>query len=127
MNEARGGFTLVEVVIALVLLTAGLLAVAGGTGHMLTQMSLAEARTARIAAIQNGAEQVRATDYASLSTKCSSGALVTGRYTVNCRVTPVANDLKAVYLISDGPGLKNGRVQSSVVDTFVISIAEPVQ
>ncbi len=127
MNEARDGFTLVEVVIALVLLTAGLLAVAGGTGHMLTQMSLADARTARIAAIQNAAEQVRATDYATLSSKCSSGSLVTGRYTVNCRVTQVGNDLKAVYLVSDGPGLRNGRVQASVVDTFVIRIAEPVQ
>lgn len=127
MNEARSGFTLVEVVIAIVLLTAGLLAAAGGTSHMLTQMSLADARTARIAAIQAAAEQVRAADYASLSSTCGSGSLVTGRYRVNCRVTQVGNDLKAVYLISDGPGLRNGRVEGSVVDTFLIRVAEPVE
>lgn len=127
MNEARGGFTLVEVVVALVLLTAGLLALAGGTGHTLTQMSLANARTARVAAVENAAEQVRATDYASLSSTCGGGSLVTGRYTVNCRVTQVGNDLTAVYLISDGPGLRNGRIQGSVVDTFVIRVAEPAE
>lgn len=127
MNEARGGFTLVEVVIALVLLTAGLLAVAGGTGHMLTQMSLADARTARIAAIQNAAEQVRASDYTQLSSTCANGSLVTGRYTVDCTVTQLGNDLTAVYLVSDGPGLRNGRIHASVIDTFVIRIAEPAQ
>lgn len=127
MNEARSGFTLLEVVVAMVLLSAGLLAVAGGMGHMLTQMSLAQARTARTAAVQSAAEQVRGTAFASLASTCQSGSLVTGRYTVNCTVLPVGSDLTSVYLISDGPGLRNGRIRRSVVDTFVISIAEPAE
>jgi prepilin-type N-terminal cleavage/methylation domain-containing protein len=127
MNETRDGFTLLEVVVALLLLTAGLLAVAGGTAHTLTQMSLAQARTARMAAIQTAAERVRAVGYGSLASACGSGSLVTGRYTVDCTVSQVGSDLKSVYLISDGPGLRHGRIGGSVVDTFVIRIAEPAE
>jgi len=127
MDTARGGFTLVEVVIAVVLLTAGLLALAGGTGHLLTQMSLAEARTARVAAIQEGAERVRAADYTAIASTCGSGSLVNGRYTVSCTVPSTLGDRTKVYLISSGPGLKNGRIRNPVVDTFTITIAKPVQ
>lgn len=63
----RGGFSLIEVVVAMLLLTVGLLGLAAGTGWVLRSTEGARIDTARATALQSAVEQVRALDDATLA------------------------------------------------------------
>ncbi len=63
----RQGFSLIEVVVAMLLLTVGLLGLAAGTGWVLRSTEGARIDTARATALQSAVEQVRALDDASLA------------------------------------------------------------
>ncbi len=126
MSTQREGLSLLEVVFALVILTLSVLAMAGSTTYVMNRMSVANARTGRLAAVQAASERVRSLDYDAVDTTCQSGeTLVNGRYRVECRATDLG-DLKRVLLISAGPGYESGSWNASVVDTATVSIAEPV-
>lgn len=60
--RSREGFSLIEVVVAMLLLTVGLLGLAAGTGWVLRSTDGARVDTARAAAIQSAVEQVRSLD-----------------------------------------------------------------
>lgn len=128
MNRQSSGFTLVEVIVALFILSVGLLAMGASTGHVMAQIQSAELKTERIAAIRQAAETLRSTGWSSLENACSADPYTsTDHFDVSCSVTTPYSDLKRVRVITSGPGFRSGRLQPSVADTFALNISEPVQ
>ena len=125
----RTGFSLVEVIVALMILSVGVLAMGASTGHVMAQIQEAELLTERMGAVREAAETLRGTAWTSLETVCQStdSSFVTEHYTVGCSVLRPSSNLKLIELITVGPGFRSGRFTTTVADTFAISIANPVQ
>ena len=129
MNEANnnpGGFSLVEVVVAILVLSFGLLAMAASTGYVATQLRSTTWDTQRNLARQQVIEQLRATVFANVTTNTTGQAI--GPYTVRWNVTNVSAAQRRVQLITTGPAYRQSssrRTMSTVVDTATITIASP--
>lgn len=122
----RGGFSLVEVIVALMILSVGVLAMGASTGYIMTQIRASELRMERMTAVRQAAETLRGEDWTTLPSYCSSATFATQRYSVSCTVSQPASNLQRVQLVSLGPGYSAGRLVVSLPDTFAISIAQPV-
>ncbi len=118
--RGSAGFTLVEVVIALVILSIGVLGLAGTTGHSLRATTLADLRSERSAALQSVIEQLRALPFDSVT----AGTDTLGLYLVEWQSTPRGNLGKDLRIITVGPGLSRGdsgtlaSIRPQVPDTF---------
>ena len=123
--SARAGFSLVEVLVALVILTVGVLGLAGTTVLVVRQVTMADLATERAAALQSVVEQLRATPYDDLA----AGSETVGLFSVSW--TPAALSTSTmVRVVTTGPGLETGTgsmpyLAGSVVDTFNYRIIEP--
>lgn len=129
IRTVRSGFSLVEVIIAMLILSVGILAMGASTGFVMNQIHASQLRGERTAAVRQTSEILGGTDWASLEKVCSntsSTPFVTGSYEVRCEVG-VTDNLKRVRLITSGPGFTSGQFETVHVDTFVISLANPVQ
>lgn len=122
------GFSLVEVMVAMIILTVGVLALGASTGHVMAQIQASDLRTERMTVVRQATETLRGTAWDALETACA-GALPgvgTGHYSVSCTVAQPATNLKWVELVTTGPGFQGGQYVPSVMESTSISIAEPV-
>lgn len=126
------GFSLVEVIIALMILSVAILAMGASTGHVMAQIQASQLRTERMEAVRRASESLRASastaaGWSNLATECATDPYVsTDNYNVAC-VVNTAGMVSQVMLITDGPAFISGRFQQSVTDsTFSIRIANPV-
>ena len=62
----RFGFTTVEVIVAVVILTVGILGMAGATARVTRQISLSDAKAERTAVVRTARERIRALPYDSV-------------------------------------------------------------
>ena len=123
-NTDRGGFSLVEIVIAIMVLSFGMLAMAASTGYVASQMRSSVWDTQRNLAKLEISERLRSTPWANLTTQTS--AQTVGRYAVTWQVTSINNATRSVQIITSGPAYRAGRGSSStVVDTTTITIVRP--
>jgi prepilin-type N-terminal cleavage/methylation domain-containing protein len=123
-NSNNGGFSLVEVVIAIVILSFGLLAMAASTGYVATQLRSTSFDTQRNLARQQVIEQLRSTIFANLATN-TTGQTV-GRYTVRWNVTALNSSQRSVQVITAGPAYRSGRgSRTTVTDTATITVLSP--
>ena len=125
MRESNSGFTLVEVIVALVILAVGVLGLAGTTALVIRQVTLADVATERAAALQSVVEEFRATPY----TQLASGSQSVGIFSVNWTATSVGSSTM-MEIVTLGPGLKTGTgtmpyMAGSVTDTFSYRIIRP--
>ena len=65
-ERPSAGFSIVELVIAILILAIGVLGIASATGYMVRQITLAEVTSERAAAVQLVVERLKSTPYASL-------------------------------------------------------------
>ena len=118
---ARDGFTIVELVIAVIILAVGVLGLAGTTALVVRQVTLADVNTERSAALQTVVERLRAANTTSLA---STGSQTIGSYAVSWLVTDSSSMSKTVRVITIGPGLSKDTAAvvptlgSNVADTF---------
>ncbi len=128
MTSQRAGFSLIEVIVAMLILTVGVLAMGGATGYILTQVRSAQLRTDRMTAVNQAAEQLRAIAWNDLESACAGDGFDVPPYAVSCHVSQPQGvlHLKRIDLVSTGPGFRGGRVVQSLTDTMVIGIARPV-
>ena len=128
MNEntsARGGFSLVEIIAAIMILSCGLLAMAASTTYVSAQLRSTSFDTQRTLARQQVMEQLRGTFFANVATN-STGQTV-GRYTVFWVVSEPATNVKSVSVITRGPAYRSQRTgaRTTVTDTAVFEITAP--
>ena len=122
------GFSLVEVIVALMILSVGVLAMGASTGHVMAQIQASELRTERMIAFREAAETLRSTAFTQINTACSNASqnFGTENYTMRCISDRLDNNLWELVLITEGPGFRRGQFTTTVTDTFAITIARPV-
>ncbi len=123
---ARSGFSLVEVVFAMVIMSVGLLGMAGTTMAFVHQTNITALRTQRALAMQQGVERVRASPYDSIS----SGSDSLGFYHVSWSMTAQSDLAKTVQIVTLGPGLVSRSdgptmIQADVPDTLNYRVFRP--
>jgi len=123
MIPVKDGFSLIEVIVAIVILSVGILAMGASTGYVLNQVKASELRSDRMIAVRQASEELRAIDFNDLGAACGNQSFQIGRYAVTCSIQMAQPNLARVQLISTGPGFAQGRLSASVPDTTVINIA----
>lgn len=123
-TKNREGFSLVEIVVAMMILTCGLLAMAASTTYISSQMRSTTFDTQRNLARQQVIEQLKGTFFASVTTNTTG--LSVGRYTVTWAVASPNSAMKQVTVITSGPAYRAGAgSRTTVVDTALIDIVSP--
>jgi prepilin-type N-terminal cleavage/methylation domain-containing protein len=124
MNKNANGFSLVEIVIAIIVLSVGMLAMAASTGYMSAEIRNSTFNTQRTMAREQIIEQLRATPFDNVVN--SASATTVGRYSMTWTVTFPTNNLKQVLVIASGPAYRTGRgPRTNVVDTVFITLSRP--
>ncbi len=125
LKDTRG-FSLVELVVAVVVFAVGALAFAGSTAFLNRQTTVADLDSERTAALISTMELIRATDYDSLV----AGSDSVGRFGVAWSVIRSAES-SVVRVITTGPGLGTSPgmgmpvIRPNVQDTFTYRVLEP--
>lgn len=123
-RSGKEGFTLVEVIVATIVLAAGLLGLAGATAQIVRQATLADLITERAYAVQSVVERVQATPFASVA----SGSDSLGNFSMQWGAASESVASKVVTVVTSGPGLANTGVGTfsslgpNVVDTFTFRV-----
>ena len=124
LHRGSAGFSLVELIVAMVILSVGVLGLAATTAAFALQVTLGDVKTERTAALQAVVEGLRAADYESVG----SGSETSGRYGVTWAVTDSTGRSKLVRVITDGPGLSQNSstgvmmIGRNVQDTFSVLV-----
>lgn len=127
MKNSKGGFTIVEVLIAIVILAVGMLALASTSIFATTQVRVADLKTERSLAVQQMVEQLRSIPFDSLRARTEPNAQNVGSYKVWWTLTAQNTLLTRVTLFTKGPGYISGRGWNPAVrDTFVVEIVETI-
>lgn len=123
-NGSRSGFTIVEVLIAIVILAVGMLALATTSIFATTQVRVADLKTEESIAVQQVVEQLRSVPYDDVVTRSENSAQQVGSFQVWWTVTPQNRFLSSVVVYTKGPGyINNVGWNPAVRDTFVVEIA----
>lgn len=125
--SAREGFTIVEVIVATVVLAVGFLAMAATTGVVLNRVLAAGIETERAAAAQEISEQLRAAPFGSVQPRAESDALVVGGYRFWWSIVPETqtNKYMEILVVSEGRGMRGMQMSEALQDTFVVSVFRP--
>lgn len=120
-----GGFSLVEIIAAIMILSAGLLAMAASMTFVSAQLRSSAFDTQRNLARQQVIEQLRGTFFADVTTNTAGVAV--GRYTVRWDVTAEpGNAIRRVQVITSGPAYRAGQGARTVVqDTAMFEMVNP--
>jgi prepilin-type N-terminal cleavage/methylation domain-containing protein len=112
----RGGFSLIEVIIAMIVLVIGVLGFAGSTAYQVRQVTLADLMTERSIAFQSTIDRLQSLPYTSVV----AGVDTIGVFAVSWTVTPDGPQSSIVRLYTQGPGLASGApvLAPNVVDSF---------
>lgn len=125
--RSRAGFTMVEVIIAIMVLAVGVLGLAGTTAYIVRQVTLADVMTERTAALQTVIERVQAMPFDSVG----AGSDSIGSFAVQWSATDEGTWSRLVTVITVGPGLRTSGSSSTpflgpdVADTFVVRRIAP--
>ena len=124
-HSRQDGFSIVEILVATMILTFGLLAMAASNAYVATHLKSTTYTTQRTQAKERMVEQLRAMPYANVTT--TSTAQSVGRYSMTWNVT-TANTAKRVALITSGPGYlgRSNGARVTVVDTMNFVILSPL-
>lgn len=122
----RDGFTLIEVIVALLIFAVAILALTSSTGFVGLQMQAADLRTERSVAQQQTLEEFRATDFDDILTVSKGSGNTLNGYQVWWDVRPLEWALKEIHVYTEGPGFRDGRRREGIQDTLVVRLARPV-
>lgn len=121
----RGGFTMVELIVAVVILAIGLLGLAGTTGWVVRQTTLADVTTQRSVVRQAVMDSIRARPF----TDVVAGSTTSGRFSLSWDVVDSDDDFRTLELVTTGPGLYSAgsgppTVRPGVADTDTFHVVE---
>lgn len=118
---SRGGFSIIEVIIAIVILTVGVLGLAGTTAYIIRQVTLADLMTERSAAFQTIIDQIQSLPFDSVG----SGTDSIGVFAVRWTSALDGPQNKVVQIVTVGPGLGGALVPTNDpqdTDTFTFRV-----
>lgn len=119
------GFSLVEVVIALMVFTVGVLGMGATIGYVSRQVEAADLRTERSTVVRRAVEQLHALPFAGVNDRTYTDAKTMDGYKVWWDVEHNETHMKNVDLYSEGPGFSAGTGREPAVrDTVATTIAD---
>jgi prepilin-type N-terminal cleavage/methylation domain-containing protein len=121
VRRADGGFSMIEVIVAMMVLTIGVLGLAGTTAYIVRQTTLGDLMTERSAAFQTVIDRLQSLPYDQVT----SGSDVIGVFSITWTSTNDGPQNKVVEMITVGPGLGGALVPTNdpvAVDTFTFRI-----
>lgn len=105
----RGGFSMVEVIIAIIILAIGVLGLAGSTAYIVRQITFSDLLTERSVAFQTVIDRLQSLPYDSVE----NGDDSVGVFYIRWEVTPDGGRSKMVRLWTRGPGMANAPVPTN--------------
>ena len=120
-NSARGGFSIIEVVVAIIILTVGVLGLAGTTAYIVRQITLGDLMTERSVAFQTVIDRIQAMPYDNVT----SGTDSVGIFEVSWNAVNSGSQNKVVTITTTGPGIGGTAFPTNdpqVVETFTFRI-----
>jgi len=127
LQGSRAGFSLLELIMALTILSVGALAMAGTTVYAVQSITLSELATNRSAARQSTVERIMSQEFDSVAVGTDS----IGPFVMDWTVGDFA-DWKAVEIVTMGPGRVPASDGSSpggligvVTDTLTLTVLRP--
>lgn len=123
----RKGIGLIEVMVGMLVLTVGVLAMAGSTTYVQMQLWSADMRTERQAARQQVVEELRAIPFDNVTTVAQGDAVTRGDYTLWWDASSLQWALKEIQIYTEGPAVVNGQRQTAVRDTVRVRIARMIE
>ena len=97
----RAGFSMVEVIIAMVILAVGVLGLAGTTAYMIRNVSYADLMTERAAAFQTIVDRIQSLPFDNVG----SGSDSVGVFSVTWSSVLDGPQNKVVTIVTTGPGV----------------------
>lgn len=119
----RSGVGLIEVIIGMLVLTVGVLALAGSTTYVAVQLQAADLRTERQVARQQVFEELRSNPHDDVVSLAEGSAVERGSYELWWKVSDLSWSLKEVEIYTRGPSMLAGERRAVVVDTATYRIA----
>lgn len=119
--QSRAGFSLVELVVAIIILTVGLLGLAAGTGYVIRSSEMGRVDTERAQAQQSAVELIRARDFDSFEDESD---VEIGRHTVSWEQASSASNAagqtttRLIRITITGPGRGSQGPEANVTTTF---------
>lgn len=116
-GSGRGGFSLIEVIIAIVILTVGVLGLAGTTAYIVRNITYADLMTERAAAFQTIVDRIQSLPFDDVG----SGTDSVGIFAVTWTSALDGPQNKIVEIVTVGPGVTRESAPANnpqVVDTF---------
>lgn len=123
-THARAGFTMIEIIIAIVILAIGLLGLAGSTGYLVRTVTLGDLLTERTFASQTVIDRLQSLPYANVV----DGTDTIGVFAVDWDAVDDGPQSKILTVVTVGPGLSPGgmgNLAPAVADTFVFRVLRP--
>ena len=125
-DRQRGGFSLAELIVAVVILSLGVLSMASTSTWVVRQITLSRLTTERTVARQSAIEGVLAVPFANIA----GGTGEFGIFDVAWTVTANAGSYRTLRVVTVGPGRPIGvsgltTLSSEVADTVFLKIASP--
>ncbi len=125
-DRKRSGFSLVELIVAVVILSTGVLSMAGTSAWVVRQITLSRLATERAVARQSAIESILAGSFA----RAVGGSGTFGIFDVNWTVTEDAGRFRTLQIVTVGLGRSEGSegmtmISSEVADTLFLTFASP--
>ncbi len=125
-RSARRGLTLIEVIVAMLVLTVGLLGLAAGTGFVLRSTEVARIDTNRAAALQSAIESLRAVPFDDVAADTRQ----VGEYAISWSQLSGDTNWRLMQIVVEGPGRTPGGgglqgLSVSVTDTLTYRLVRP--
>jgi len=117
--EGRRGFTIIEIIFAIMVLAFGLMGMAGTTALVVRQITMADLASERSAALQATIERLQALPFSQLT----DGSDSVGIYNVAWTVTNPTGQWASLEIVATGPGIAASDggfpvLSNNVPDTF---------
>lgn len=112
---------MIEVIVAMMILTIGVLGLAGTTAYIVRQVTLGDLMTERSAAFQTIIDRLQSLPYDSVA----SGSTNVGVFAISWTSTNDGPQNKIVQMITVGPGLGGALVPTNdpqAIDTFTFRV-----
>lgn len=126
MSGRNEGFTIIEVLVAIVILAVGMLALATTSIFATTQVRVADLKTERSLAVQEVVERMLSSPFDEIQDRSETNAEQIGSFAVWWDEEPQSRFLTRVLIVSKGPGYQQGVgwIQEAR-DSFIVEIADP--
>lgn len=121
LDTKRGGFSMVEVIIAIVILAVGVLGLGSTTALIVRQITLADLMTERAAAFQTIIDRVQSLPYDSVT----AGTDSVGIFAIKWDAVADGAQNKIVTIVTVGPGLGGSAFPTNnpqATDTFTFRV-----